>query len=69
MILGSVQEERTAGIGQIEPTKAPVANLEYPYHQLLPPLALPITKTSQYDDIHSRFLSKEGLTAFVLEDS
>ena len=59
----------TAGGRQIEPNKAPVAILEYPYHQLPPPLVLPITKTSQCDDIHSRFLSKEGLAAFVLEDS
>ena len=69
MILGCIQEERTADGGQIELTKTRVAILEYPHHQLPPPLALPITRTSQYDDIYSKFLSKEELTAFVLEDS
>ena len=61
--------ERIAGGTQIELTKAPVAVLEYRCHQLSPPLAPSITRISQYDCECSRLLPKEGLTAFVQEES
>ena len=54
IILESVQEGERAGGRQIELTKVTVAIQEYPYHQLSPPLALPITRTSQYEGFHSR---------------
>ena len=69
VILGSVQEEGTVGGRQVERTKASVAILEDFWHQLPPPLALPVTKTSEYGYIRFRSRSKGESTAFVLEDS